>query len=323
MATVAIKDIAKVAGVSYVTVSRALNNEPGVSEKTRQRILNITKELKYVPNTAAKRLAQQTTKSIGLIWPKQQHLFFYHLCNQIQLDASSRGYNVMFSIADKEEALRTFQSFFIDRLIYWVSDTPSAEYIEALEMYQGTIVEISSRSQNYAHQVDIDRKGAIRQAVDHLVSLGHRRIAFIGTQTTKWVGFTEAQLHHGLDYDPELIVMVTINDDDVDLKLESFFNQYRNNGITAIIVDCQGLFYRVATVILRKNIRIPEDMSLVVYDDLPEIQTVIPVSVSTVGPSIATLSRTLVDLVTRKDQKLISKIVPAELKIRASTQIRS
>ena len=79
MANVTIKDIAIAAGVSHPTVSKALNNAPGVSDETRRKILKLAAQMNYTPNMAAKRLANKGNRSIGFIWPKAEGIFFYHL----------------------------------------------------------------------------------------------------------------------------------------------------------------------------------------------------------------------------------------------------
>lgn len=320
-----IKDIAKLAGVTYVTVSRALNNEPGVSEKTRRKVLDIAAELHYVPNAAAKRLADKTSHGIGLIWPDKEFPFFYRLCSIIEQEAAERGFAVMVSVSTPEEALRSFQSFFIHRIIHWRSNRPTAAYNEAREAFRGMLVEIGGRAQEGAHWIDIDRKGAIHQAVEHLVGLGHRRIAFVGAHTDKWVGFTEAQVAHQLEYAPERIVMTGLKDPDRAEKLGAFVQQAQTNGTTALVVDSQGILMDVVRQLQASSIRVPEHLSLVVYDDVPEIQTLLPVTITTVGPNLRLLAKTMIDAVTTVAEEAQLEewkqlMVEAELIVRESTR---
>ena len=100
MANVTIKDIAIAAGVSHPTVSKALNNAPGVSDETRRRILKLAAQMNYVPNMAARRLANKGNRSIGFIWPKAEGIFFYHLVNALQEEAGARGIDVLVSMSD-------------------------------------------------------------------------------------------------------------------------------------------------------------------------------------------------------------------------------
>lgn len=320
-----IKDIANLAGVTYVTVSRALNNEPGVSEKTRRKILSIAEQLEYVPNMAAKRLADRTSNGIGLIWPKKDYPFFYHLCNKVEEDASARGYAVMVSMSGREEALKSFQSFFIDRVIHWVMQRSTPEYLKAKQSFKGKIVEVGGWKQEHAHRIDIDRKDAVHQAVGHLVGLGHRKIGFIGGHTDKWVGYTEAQVHYQLEYAPEIVVMTSVDDPEKDQKLSAYFDGCEAIGVTALIIDSQGILYDSVKHLNAKGIRVPGQLSLVVYDDLPEVQSVLPVQLTTVGPDLTGLARTMVDLVTAKadeasDGLWLTETVSTQLIVRNSTR---
>lgn len=320
-----IKDIAKLAGVTYVTVSRALNNEPGVSEKTRRKIMDIAERLEYVPNMAAKRLVDRSSNGIGLIWPNKNYPFFYHLCNRVQEEASARGYMVMVSVSGREEALRSFQTFFINRVIHWVTQRSTSEYVKAKQTFRGTIVEVGGWKQEHAHRIDIDRKGAIHKAVGHLVGLGHERIAFIGGHTDKWVGFTEAQVHYQLEYAPDNVIMTNVDDPEKDLKLGAFFDGLEKSGVTAVIIDSQGILFDSVKHMNARGIRVPEHLSLVVYDDLPEIHSVLPIPLTTVGPEIGELARTMVDLITVKadaaeDGQWQRETVATELIVRDSTR---
>ena len=81
--------------VSHPTVSKALNNAPGVSDETRRKILKLAAQMNYTPNMAAKRLANKGNRSIGFIWPKAEGIFFYHLANALQEEAGARGIDVV------------------------------------------------------------------------------------------------------------------------------------------------------------------------------------------------------------------------------------
>ncbi|MDF2725585.1 MAG: transcriptional regulator [Paenibacillus sp.] len=323
-----IKDIANLAGVTFVTVSRALNNEPGVSKETRQKILEIAKQINYVPNLAAKRLVDRSSNGIGLIWPKREEPFFYRTCKQIQEEASSRGYTVMVSLADNEEALRSFQEYFIDRAVCWLSARKTPEFIAAKEQFRGTILEVGGREgwkQEHAHWLDIDRKGAVKLAMSHLVELGHTNIAFMGGHSDKWLGYTESLVELGLEFRPELNVMTLVANPDMPQKVRDFTRHFRENGATAIVIDSEGMLREFVKAAYEEGVRIPEHLSLVVYDDLPETQSMLPVSITTVGPDIAGLARTIIDLITdeadaAKEGSYFRKVMPTELKVRESTR---
>lgn len=323
-----IKDIAKLAGVTFVSVSRALNNEPGVSEQTRRKILRIAEELNYVPNVAAKRLVDRSSNGIGLIWPKREQPFFYHTCNRIQEEAARRGFTMMVSLAEREEALRSFQEYFLNRAICWLDYRLTEEYSEAKRSFRGTILEVGGREgwkQEHAHLLNIDRRGAIRQGMQHLFELGHRRIAFMGGHSDKWLGYTEATVQLGLDFDPELSVMTLVSKPDMAEKVTRFVRGFRELEATAVVVDSEGMLRELVKTAYAEGVRFPDDLSLVVYDDLPETQTLMNVPMTTVGPDIDELARKVIDLITVQAEQaaegeLLQEVLGTQLHVRGTTR---
>ena len=95
MKNVTIKDVAKAAGVSYSTVSRALSDSPEISEETRGRILEICKEMHYTPNTVARSMVMKSTKLLGLILTGINNPFMSELSYHIDRQARARGYNII------------------------------------------------------------------------------------------------------------------------------------------------------------------------------------------------------------------------------------
>lgn len=317
---VTIKDIAKAAGVTYVTVSRALNNNPGVSEKMKQRILTIAEQMNYSPNMAAKRLVQRKTNCIGLIWPAIQGLFFYHLGVQIQQEGAKRGYHVILSTASPTESLHTFNHLLVDSVIVWAHAQPSAEFMKAAEQFQGELLWLGDEGIAENHCIVIDRRRGLFEGVRHLAGLGHRRIAFVGGVTDKLHGYTEGMAAFKLDYDPQRVIHV--HDTAFADKLTALVNGPERP--TALVADSQGALFRIVKLFRQLGVRIPEHISLIVYDDIPELE-IFEVSLTTIGPSAAELAVKALDILTgvkkpATDGQPIKEIVQAELTVRQSTQ---
>ena len=95
MKRVTIKDVAKVAGVSYATVSRALSGSPEIGEETRQRIIKLSKEMGYTPNSIARSLVVQSTKIFGLILGRINNPFMSEMAFYVEKHAREKGYNLM------------------------------------------------------------------------------------------------------------------------------------------------------------------------------------------------------------------------------------
>lgn len=329
---VTIKDIAKVAGVTFATVSRALNNESGVSEQTRLKILKIAEDLNYVPNLAARRLTQRRSKCIGMIWPPQQGLFFYHLCNELQIEASRRGFSILSAFTEPEEAIKLLNQHFVDRILFWEGPDwiPSMEFYKSFEQFKGEILILGGGKLDKTHRISIDRKSGMMNAVEHLHGLGHRRIGFLGKESDKLSGFTLGLLAHKLELHGDSIITLPEGSDDVipDERVIALLDRSNPDRPTAMIVDSQGVFFQFIRLIRGLNLQVPEDLSLIVYDHIPEMDRVLDNPITTVGPNVKQLVKKSLEILTREpssseEEPWFDLVIQPELFIRESTrQIR-
>lgn len=330
MPNITIKDIAAAAGVSHPTVSKALNHAPGVSEETRQRILKIAEQLHYVPNAAARRLANHRNRSIGLIWPQVEGLFFYHLCTRLQQEASRRGIHVVISMSEPAAALRTFREHFIDFAIAWCFPnwTPQLEFVKERELYAGEVVLVGGGQMEHTASVLINREAALRKALSYLSGLGHRRIAYIGEKDVKYDAFLKGILDNQLDYHPSRLITVeslyyasvSANYTELHQKFSALWTGTEQP--TAVFLDSQDTAFGLLPVLYQLGIRIPQDLSIISYDDIPEL-SVYPAALTTCGPSIDMIISALLDLYEEYDhtpgQVLPSQTVEPILVERSST----
>lgn len=300
--TVTIKDIAKMAGVSHPTVSRALNDDPGVNEETRRNILRIAKQLNYVPNLAARRLAERKSNCIGMIWPAFESMFFYNLCKEIQKEAAKKGMSVLLSLDEPVVAMRTLNQQFVDHVIYWaVPDwEPPAEFLKEKALFKGDMLLMGGGNIEDAHCLRIDRRHGIYEAVRHLAGLGHTDIGFIGQTTDKLVGFTQGIVDCKLDFRRDFLVQVgespTAEEPfDEQTVTELLLGDRRP---TALILDSQIAFFQLSKLLRRHKIRVPDDISLIIYDDVPELQ-LFEVPLTTIGPPLKQLAERAIDMLSQ------------------------
>lgn len=318
-----IKDIAKEAGVTHATVSRALNNEAGVSETMRKKILAISERIGYVPNIAAKRLADRDTNCIGLIWPRDESLFYFHLCNQIHLEAMKRGFHTMISLAAPEQAIKLFEEHFIDRILLWATPrwTPPVDFIKSMESFRGSLLIMGGASFAGSHRIAIDRSEGIYRAVAYLAELGHRKITFIGNNQEKLLGFTKAILELHLDYHSDYTIQ-TDKAGQYESRVTEMLNKDKNDRPTALIVENQQISVDVVKLLRKNKVKVPNDFSLIVYDDIPEMRHMMDIPVTTVGPDRQELASKAIDVLSSakpSDKHFNEFIVCPELKIREST----
>ncbi|MDR1532536.1 MAG: LacI family transcriptional regulator [Clostridiales bacterium] len=301
MSNVTIKDIAAAAGVSHPTVSKVLNNASGVSEETRERIKRIAKQMDYVPNYAARNLANKRNRSLGLIWPDVEGLFYYHLCDTLHKEAAKRRIDVFVSMSGATHALRNFNEHFIDYVVCWFSPMwmPEDDFIREKEHFKGQITIIGGGRTEGANLILIDRSEGIFSAMQYLSTMGHKKIAFVGIDPEKIKGYMKGVLHNGLHFTPEY--MITAPND-------FYYGTEGKNGLaerftalwrgrdrpTALILDSQGSAFAMINVLSSLGIRIPDELSIVSYDDIPEF-SVYPVRLDTVSPSIHELIKLVLD----------------------------
>jgi LacI family transcriptional regulator len=300
--SVTIKDIAAAAGVSHSTVSKALNNAPTVNEQTRQRILELAKRMDYIPNLAARNLANKRNRSIGLVWPSFQGLFYYYLCATFQKAAARRDIDVFVSMSKPARALYNFRRYLMNYAVLWSlpSWRPDAQFIQERNRFQGQVTIAGGGYCDGVNLLNIERATGTFEAVRHLANLGHRRIAFVGEETDKNTGYMRAMLELSLDYSPGM--MITTPEGfyyQSGTKRQELNERFRmlwhsEHRPTALIMDSQGSAFAMINTLVDLGISIPEDLSVITYDDIPEF-SIYPVALDTVGPSIETIVESILD----------------------------
>lgn len=180
--SVSIKDIARAAGVSPSTVSRALHDHPRISQETKTRIRQLAQELGYTPSLPARSLVTRHTATIGMVITTASDLFLARLVQGVEETAKGNGYSVFLSSsyrnAERElEVVRSFHERRASGIIVTGSQIDD-DYLELSDLFPLPIVLINCRT--YPYSVYADKLSGARQAIEHLVQLGHRRIAFIG-----------------------------------------------------------------------------------------------------------------------------------------------
>lgn len=178
-----IKDVAKKAGVSLATVSRALNGHSIVTPRTRDRILKIASELRYVPSGAARSLITRRTQTVGILLPDLYGEFFSELIRGIDQAARGRGLHLLLSgshsdTAEAAAALRAMHGR-VDGLLV-MSPHADAEFLAANPPHGVPMVLMNTRaSGGQFPSFNVDNFGGAFAMVKHLVARGHRRIALI------------------------------------------------------------------------------------------------------------------------------------------------
>lgn len=213
--SVTIKDIAKSLGVSYSTVSRALNDKPGVSLENRKRIIAEAKRVSYNPNAMARGLVKKHSDTIGVIIPDMANSFFGEVTEGIIESAKTHGYTVFLCVSNwdmktEKKYLRTLQEKRVDGIILKASkDDKDRNFKDEINVPY-TILDGSPIKDSNVVQVDNEYGGYI--ATKYLIKQGYRNIAFIGgkresyTNSERVKGYIKALDESGININPNLIL---------------------------------------------------------------------------------------------------------------------
>jgi DNA-binding LacI/PurR family transcriptional regulator len=208
----AMKDIAEAAGVTESTVSRALANSPRVKLETRRRIQHLAREMGYVPSAIARGLATKRTSTLGVVVMDIADPFIAEVVSALDGKARDCGYSLILSSCGTDpqremSAIKLLLQQRVDAVI--VPDPLVAD--STLPQLEGIGVPvILMNRKHYAYSVRTDNLNAARLAVDHLLELGHRRIAYIGgsrrpeESLERQAGYRAALMARGILVDPAL-----------------------------------------------------------------------------------------------------------------------
>src|SRR5262249_14906707 len=216
---VTIRDVAREAGVSPMTVSRVINEQAGVSEESRGRVQASISKLGYVPNRLARGLIQQKTGAFGVIVPDVANPFFTLVLHGVQEVAWRAGYHVMFCDTqgdlERERAyIEDMLSFHVEGVLIAPVGDRSRTHVRLLRRNNVPFVLIDRSIDGFeADLVQGDSVTGGRQLVDHLIGLGHVRIGMItesqevSTARDRLRGYREALEAAGIPFDPDLVAL--------------------------------------------------------------------------------------------------------------------
>ncbi len=286
------RDIADIAGVSQATVSRALRNSPLVRQETRERIQQIARELNYFVNRNAAGLRTHQSKTIALLLfdetdgDAQINPFFLTMIGYITRAASRRGYDVLVSLQQLTDDwhIEYQASHRADGLILlgygdYVSYGEKLDALAAANtrfIIYGPIV-----NDQPGHSLGCDNETGGVAATEHLTNLGRKRIVILGDTSkrhpefaSRYVGYARALQQAGLDLAPELKVYA----DNTEQRSYEAVRQLIANGqsFDAIFAVTDVLAIGAMRALMDAGKRVPEDVSVVGFDDLPRAAFVTP-----------------------------------------------
>ena len=330
-----INDVAKKAGVSIKTVSRVINNEPSVRTATREKVTQAVKSLNYQPNFAARNLASTKSYSIAFIYDNPNAYYVIDMQNGILSACKEQGFELLIHPCDAKSAemldeLKTMiKHSRVAGLVLTPPFSEQPEFIKELKTLDVDIVRIVSGNaapDTISPCIMIDDLAAAKNITEHLISLGHKDIAFItgdyehGSTTERLSGYTEALTAHNIDIQKQYII-------DGSYAFESGVNCAKKllslDKQPSAIVCCNDEIAAGALFAARLlGIAIPEQLSIAGFENSPFSRQTWPTLTTAAqpNPDIAkSATELLISLARKQKAPFTSKQYIPEIIVRDST----
>ena len=278
--TITIDDVAKLAGVSRATAGRVVGNYGSVSEKSRERVWDAVRQLDYQPNLIARGFRSQTTKTIAVIVGSIRNTYSTALVYAVEKEAQKKGYNVLICTTHEDiekelKHLKDLNSRKVDGVILMSAYRADANmdkkykefYISKLPI---VFVDRSIPGIN-RDVIQSENFDASYKATKYLMDMGHRKIGIIATSNFSTVqerikGYKAAFANAGIEYDESLIASVDELSDKMSRKVcHEFLEEHPD--ITALYILNNSLCSGVLLDLKERQMKIPQDISLLVWDD--------------------------------------------------------
>lgn len=308
---ITIEDVARLAGTSIATVSRVMNEKGGYSEKTKQKVIEAIESLGYESNAIARSLKRNKTNTIGVLVPNVSSMLSNEILNGIEDYASSHNYSVLtsYSYSNPEKVMRSLKTFHeqrVDGLIF-VSDNLKEEYYNYIVKMNIPMVMAANEDDRYPISfVKVNDFKAVYEAVTYLIEMGHRQIGMISGHPAEPIagkvriaGYKKALSDAGIAIDESKIIYR--NDFNFESGREIFEELLTKfPEITAVFAASDELAVGALNKAYEMNVKIPNQVSIIAYDNLP-ISTM-------VWPALTTVSQPLEQIGYEATRELIKKI---------------
>lgn len=295
--------IAKKIGISQRAVSKALNGEKDISEKTRLKVFEIAEKMRYRPNRLARSLIEGKSKIIGVVMPRAQGLYFYSLWQEIEDEIFKAGYTPLMLRGGYDE--KTDEAIFQLILQYQAegliviprSKNWRKDFFEDYQKDHGNVVFIGQTNIQSACCVYNDDYSGTRLAVNYLVGLGHRKIAYVGPADRKmyynrmrYDGYVDELTNQGIKINRRYFIDFDLRDD-MNLLIENLRSLPE---ITAVLCQSDKIALNVFHACQAIDLSIPEDVSIMGYANNLHYPEELCIQLSTIGHKPELVGRTAV-----------------------------
>ena len=323
MAELSIDDVARAAGVHRSTVSRAFSRPEAVKAATREHVLRVAEELGYTMSPLAQALRRKSSGFIPLIVPDITNPFFAELAKTMTQAAGDRGYQLLLCISDGDDArtagyLNAMQSLYAPFGVIAPSTRVDVDTLTQFGFGNRVVVIDRVDEQATVPSVTVDSRSGIRLALDHLRSLGHRRIGYVSGISGTYTTHERMEAYRDLaDGDP--IMLDSGSDTGASERAAAHFVAMTERP-TAIIAANDMVAFGVISALAAQGFHVPTDVSVVGFDGLALGARFNP-ALTTVRQPIADMGNIAIDLAEKKaaDGSVEHVVLTPELLVRAST----
>lgn len=282
--SVSIEDIARAAGVSHSTVSRALRDSSMISSSVRERIQQLARDMGYTPNIIAQSLQNQQTNTVGLVVTSIADPFYVDILSGVEEVAQPAGISVFLSISHNEPeqemiAIETFHRRRVDGILV-ASSRISGEYATRLQAINVPTILINNHAEEQydaLQSVTVDDREGAQIATEHLLGLGHRTIGYLGAHNRpksnqrRFEGYSDALRAAGIVISPERIVTAFTAgmelQDDV-MVTQALFGRLLQSDVTAVFCYNDMMAIGGLLACREQGIEVPRDLSIIGFDDI-------------------------------------------------------
>lgn len=301
------RDVARLAGVSQPTVSRALRDDIRVSEQTKQRVREAAQLLGYIPSEAGRALSSGRTRRIGMLLTDLDSQFYSHIIAPVHRELERLGYQLMLhtETADNDTIVERLLANGLDGVILATTTIDSAAPLRLRDRGLPFVYFNRTGSLVDADATVVDAAPGYREAVRAAVDLGHRNVAAVlGPSNTSTAQHREQALRaalgeHGIVLDERLVRRVPYSSAAGEIAARELLESAGEPAPTLMFCGNDVVAYGALNAAHRLGLRVPDDLSVVGFDDLPEAAWPI-IDLATVGFDIAGMASASADLVVRR-----------------------
>ena len=326
-----IREVSKYANVSVATVSRVVNGNKWVSDSTRDKVLLAMKELGYQPNSFAKALATNKSDTIGMVVSDLGGPFFGDMMRAAEDEVRKLGKHLIITsghdtLESEQHAIDFLMQRRVDALLLHLDSIPDEDIIKLSDATNIPIILVNRLIPELPEQcISLDNDMGGYLATQHLIELGHTKIAcitgplFKADARSRLAGYRRAIEQANLDYDERLVIESDYQEVGGKASVERL--RRRNMAFTAVVAQNDHMAIGALNALKTHGLSIPEDVSIVGYDDMVMARYTDP-GLTTVNIPVAQFGQQGANLALKKLGEKVSKVThyfQPELVVRGST----